>query len=622
MSPVSVRRWLARRQGRLEEVAARGRLAPTDPSAVSRARRTAAAVQLAGDWVWPFWLERQRDPGLPDFVPQGDLPFVANVTHRNWTVVGNLDSDRLALVDPRGLVTLGADGWSLDWWIGADDRWHVPSREVGVRQRLVDASPVVETAVRIPGGDAVQRVYAIRRSSQDGGGELVVVEVENQSKLPVALALAVRPANPRGVAEVEQIDLSDTTVLVDGRPALLLPKPPSRVAASTLAGGDSAHVVLAGTAEPEWPGPVRCLDGLAQAAVVYPLAHGATLRVALPSTEARMATFPTAVPTAAHVAKGWEAQSRQGLRLDLPDPRLAEAVEANRRFLLLLHHRATVEPTTGSRLPVRDAVRVVATLDRCGFHPEATDLLASYAGHEREEALVQALDGLDPGTTTGRERGAVRSPKLVRASDGGLADALRQRAALADGRALVAEGDPTSLDPAATLQLATVELLAGDVRCLDRLSWLLDVATPTWTWPTLLHPRLSDGTAGDGHDVAVTAAFLSFVRDLLVREDGDGLVLASAVPDAWLGQGWEVHDAPTDHGRLSYAVRWHGTRPALLWELEPHDRDGDDGGGPAVRLSAPGLDPGWSSTERRGDALLGPVERAGVVPVSPPASLS
>jgi hypothetical protein len=56
-----------------------------------------------------------------------------------------------------------------------------------------------------------------------------------------------------------------------------------------------------------------------------------------------------------------------------------------------------------------------------------------------------------------------------------------------------------------------------------------------------------------------------------------------------------VHDLPTASGTLSFAVRWHGSRPALLWEVE--------GEGP-VHLRAPGLDPAWSSTERRGEALL------------------
>ncbi len=115
---------------------------------------------------------------------------------------------------------------------------------------------------------------------------------------------------------------------------------------------------------------------------------------------------------------------------------------------------------------------------------------------------------------------------------------------------------------------------------------------------------------GDGHHGWAAAEVLSFVRDLLVREipgadDPDDptptLELSSLVPASWYGQGWEVHDAPTAHGSLSYAVRWHGDRVALLWEVDPHPDVA------AVRLVAPALDPSWSTTDRRGEALLGPV---------------
>jgi hypothetical protein len=53
---------------------------------------------------------------------------------------------------------------------------------------------------------------------------------------------------------------------------------------------------------------------------------------------------------------------------------------------------------------------------------------------------------------------------------------------------------------------------------------------------------------------------------------------------------------------VSYAVRWHGDRVALLWEVAPHDDVTDP-----LRLTAPGLDPGWSTTDLRGEALIGPV---------------
>jgi hypothetical protein len=757
-------------------------LLPVGARTVFRALRTRAAAQIGSDWVWPWWLERQLDPTSPAFVPRGHLPFLTNVTHRNWTAVGNLDSAWEAIVDPRGLVTPWFDGWSLDWWIGADDRWHVPAREAGVRQQLVDAAPVVETAVRIPGGDAVQRVYAVRASSQEGGGELIMVEVENRSKLPVALALAVRPYNPEGLSVVERIDLhessagravtarDETTVTVDGRVAMLLPRKPNRTAASTFHGGDAALAVMGGGAEPGWAGPVRCVAGLAQAAFVYPLAHGATLRVALPLVAEqrtrrqrltrrrveRSPSFPTAVPSAAQVASGWVAQTRRGMRLELPDAQLAEAVDANRRFLLLLHdgEDITPGPSTYHRFWFRDAAYMLAALDSYGFHDEARQVLASYPGRQRSDgfffsqrqewdangaalwalahnwrlsgdrSLVQgmvdpiaqgmqwierkrhkldkrhrdddALRGLLPAGVSAEHLGPFdyfywddlwslaglrAGAAMLRAAGeaGGAADGerfaaglwadlerslavaakrlgtqaipagprrridpalvgslvacaplgllppdderiqatvetVRERFMLADGRAFFQGISHTGLGTYLTLQIAAVELAAGDRRCLDRLAWMLEVATPTWTWPEAVHPRLAGGCMGDGHHGWAAADFLRFVRDLLVRDVvGDGgapaLALASVVPDAWLGQGWEVHDAPTAAGRLSYAVRWHGERPALLWELEPHDpeRSGLPAAAGPARLTAPGLDTTWSSTEPRGEALLAPV---------------
>src|SRR5204863_3748176 len=136
--------------------------------------------------------------------------------------------------------------------------------------------------------------------------------------------------------------------------------------------------------------------------------------------------------------------------------------------------------------------------------------------------------------------------------------------------------------------------------------WMVEAATPTFTWPEAIHPRLAGGCMGDGHHGWAAADFLNFVRTMLVREvPPSELALCSMLPDAWLGQGLEVHDAPTHYGRLSFAVRWHGERPALLWELEPTSPDPSPA---VVRITAPGLDPGWWSTERRGEALLSPLE--------------
>src|SRR5438270_5677328 len=376
------------RLGETVEVQLPTEVLPVGARTAFRALRTRAAAQLGPDWVWPFWLERQLDPRSAAFVPRGHLPTLANITNRNWTMVGNVGSPWEAIVDARGLVTPWFDGWSLDWWVGADDRWHFPSREVSVRQRLVDAAPVVETAMRVPGGDAVQRVYAVQ-----GAEELAVVEFENASNLPFALALAVRPYNPEGLAVVERIQLVDGTVTVDGRPAMLFPSEPARVAGSTFHGGDSMRIVTdgrAGTSLPE----LRCEAGLAQAAFLFPLAHRATLRVALPLVSERrtrrrrlarrrverMPELPTALPTSASVARAWQAQTRRGLQLELPDQSLSDAIEANRRYMLLFHDGPdlTPGPSTYHGFWFRDAAYMLAAMGRLGLHAEVAEVLSLY----------------------------------------------------------------------------------------------------------------------------------------------------------------------------------------------------------------------------------------------------
>jgi len=744
---------------------------------VVRAARTWAAVPPGSDRLWPWWLERQTDPGSPAFVPDGGLALLRNVTGRTWTGIGTVASSCRAAVDPRGLLAPWPDGWSLDWWVGAGDRWHLPSREPAVRQSLVGGSPVVETLMRVPSGDAACRAYAVRAG--DELGDLMVMEVENRSPVPVAVAFAVRPANLEGVASVERIEVvGRTTVLIDGRPALLLPRPPSAVAGSSFSAGDVVGRVVANRTLDTFA-PVECEAGLAQAAFVFPLSHGSSIRVAVPvdavggggparrikghhltSASGRMPALSSPLPSGSDVARSWDALGRRGLRVVLPAGRLADAVDANRKHLLVSldgggapSGRTRVGPAA-----TRDATLLVGTLDRCGLHAEAADLLAgslrrlsggassrhlrgafrdagagdtgaalhglalhwrltrdagfveraaavAAAGAQRiqrarvagrgahrasRDALVAGLPPADRPPTgrpagwgpaadrhyvdafwslrglydagellraAGDDRGADRceqfagslrgdldrslalvaerldAPVVPAGPRGAFDPAMVESLAACEPLGVLAPDDPRvmataeavrarfchgpavrcrdagdGLDTRRTLQLAAVELAHGDRRALDRLRWLLDGATPTFTWPEVIHPALGGGCAGEGHDARVAAGFVDLVNRLLVREtgtDAEGrvvLALCSLWPEEWEGQALEVHDAPTTAGRLSFAVRWHGPRAALLWDFVAHP-----GAGPA-RLRVPGLDPSWSTVEPSGEALLGATE--------------
>jgi hypothetical protein len=491
-------------------------------------------------------------PRSPRSQVLADLPSAAGTT------IGNLDSLARAVVDRTGRVTVRDAGWSLDWWIGAEDRWHQPAREAAVRQALLGASPVVETRVRIPSGDAVSRAHGARGPR---GEDLVVVEVHNDSKVPVALALAVQ-ADDAG--RVDALALAGSTLVIDGFPALHLGRPPGRFALSVAADArDAGDVVLAGDAEPVRAASVRCRDGDARAVLLFPLAHTATLRVAIVLDDAERTVDPGELPSAQQVASGWATHSRGGARIEVPDRRLREAAATSTRFLLLEGSGSTV----------------AAALDQMGFPTLAWERLQVADGLAAPGAALAALAGHWQLT---RDLDAART-------------AVSSIAVLVHALGRAPDADDSRLGLAALPALAELLEATGETRAAADVRGIAG-RDPQPPGPPVALVDLIEPTTSQAR-----AALLLSLRAHLVREVEGGLALSPVVPDPWLGQGWEVHDLPTACGRLSYAIRWHGERPALLWELEPHA-----GIGP-ILLTTPALDPGWSSADRRGEALLAPV---------------
>jgi hypothetical protein len=636
-------------------------------------------------------------------------PFPARTFWRG-TTVGTLGSPVRVGVGLDGWARIEA-GWQLGWWVGAEDRWHQPEHEVAVRQHLVEESPVVETAMRIPGGDALQRAYAV--AGVDALGPLLVMEVENVSAVPVAVAIVVTGLDDR--LTVVPNEAADASAAIHFR---------------HLSPGGGEYATTHHLLFDRPPADVAMARGVAT--FIFPLPHTATLRVAIPLEGGAHAGLPGGVPPATAVAKGWEAQGGRGVRVELPDRAIADTLDATRRQLLLveLGEGELVGGVGHGRGPGLDWVEVAGitrAFDRLGFWPEAERVLLTLPERLGDEGAVDAegrvdtagaalvaLDhhvamtgndalaeamvevvfaialGLRKRVLPGRRWGRLRdAPPLVARPPGGrdgedtwwpwwwaiagfeasarLLDRIGEAAAAEQARTdaaavragiaprlrttealpLTTDGEPdgrawanllagqvlpavdragwwdgtrrwlaahaTDADgrlidapgalvrPRATLVTASADIRAGDERGLDRLATMAADAGDLRSWPECY--RVPSGAAGKGRspDPAATAAFVDAALDLLLHAPPDGgLVLAPIVPDRWLGQGWEVHEAPTPYGRFSYAVRWHGERPALLWQLE--ERDGADH--PTPRLTIPGLDPGWSTNDPRGEALL------------------
>lgn len=105
-------------------------------------------------------------------------------------------------------------------------------------------------------------------------------------------------------------------------------------------------------------------------------------------------------------------------------------------------------------------------------------------------------------------------------------------------------------------------------------------------------PRVAWADMVDSQERGDDVGLLNALRALLLRDE-PVVDLLPGFPPGWLGLGVAVHGAPLRGGSASFALRWHGTRPALLWEVPV-----------GTRVCASRLAPGWSSAAATGEALL------------------
>lgn len=366
-----------------------------------------------------------------------------------------------AFISPSGSIIPWDDSPHVNWFVAADDRWHVPADETTVRQVRLEGTPVTETRVRVPQGDVVQRVYTVA----DAGG-ITIIEVENESTLPVAVAF--------------------------DRSGLLTERPPANV-------------------------PINGID-LPEGSFVMPLGHAAVLRVGIAHSPGAgfQGALPRVAPSAS-VVRGWLSLTDRASRFVLPDGELgatlAERVRAERCELALGSIPRAEDDASGYAIALGELVRL-------GEHPD----------HWIPE-LVDAVEQLG-------------------ATVGWLAD--------------------TALTAAGRVLLAADERRAR--RDLQRIvSRRVRSARP--------------------RSVPTGVGVIPWLEQLFAT---GGELLPAGIPTEWFGQSFDVYGIPTsDTSSVSYAVRWHGERPAALWEQQ---------GGP-MELSGPVVSPSWHSDSLKGEAL-------------------
>ncbi len=395
----------------------------------------------------------------------------------------------------------------------------------------------------------VEGADVIRRTYATVGpsGPQLATEISVEGRLPIAAAFLWRSADGRTM----QVRTDGATVEVNGVPVVVGPRSPGAVR-----GADSADEVA-----------VRLdTDGVdaagALVAAVWPLAHGSTTRFALlPSPGAPV--VPAELAAAEQVVRGWIRQVDGGTRVDVGDSAVTVDLRSVVARALLL--------APGSADPA-----VAAVLDDWGHHADAAGVLARMTEVPDVDAdHVALLGALD------HHRRRTADPAFARAAVPTVlvaVDALRART-----------------DPAAR------DAVAAGARLLEAAGEHAAAAVARRPRRRLFAARRSTAA------VTTKPPATEGVRAFLVDEDDDRDVvdlLAGWTP-ALAGRPVEVVGLPSRFGPVSFALRWHGPNAALLWEVEGAD------GAPVPTLTCRSIDPGWSTTVARGEALL--VPRAPVV---------
>lgn len=418
----------------------------------------------------------------------------------------------------------------------------------------LDGSWRVEWGVRAGSGWRVAgQERAVRQSRVDdtpvfetwlrvpGGDVIQRVGVVNDGD-GRALVIEYENASPDAVvvatAGIVAGDLraGDAGIRLDGEPWIV----PGRTGAATVADDIWAAVATD-------PTGVEA-SGRGGAAVLTPLPHRQTVTV----TVLVEGDLPERDVMPAEIAAGWRTITGQALDVDVPDPDLTSAWRRVVCDLIL---------AAGDDDPVA-AGEAAWWLDLAGLHDEADRgrlavLRAADAGRLDADGAVVALR-------------ALASREIRTGESSALAEVAGPLVAVAGDR----------------LDRATVGLVA---RALERSA--PDAAADA--------RRILDTTAlAEREPVSPVAAGAARVLGHLFADaDVTGaLSMLPSVPSAWLGQPIDVRGMVTGFGRLSFSVRWHGARPAVLWERE--------GGPEGAELRCDGLDPSWSTIERSGEALL------------------
>lgn len=350
------------------------------------------AIQNNLDWIWPYWVERQFNPGDLSFIPRAFSFSHINLTHRNWTAVGLPDVPFYPLADPRGLITPLFDGWSLDFWIVPPEKngpvlFPSKLRDDAFQQTLTfDETLRVRSQAHLGGATLSSELTMCLVN----GEPTCCVSVQPGGRAQGHLAVALRPYNPEGISFIESVAITADGLGwdVNGRPGVTFDRVPERDVLSVYRDGDVSLRLAESTTERR----VTCPVSMATAVALFPIesVRAAPLQIRAPISSELSPKKRLHFPR----TSSW-AEAMQPLAiLRVPDERwqrLYDLAAAN----LVLHSPGEVYPGpyTYKRFWFRDAAFVLQALLALGGVERTRRALREFAPRQRSDGYFLSQQG-------------------------------------------------------------------------------------------------------------------------------------------------------------------------------------------------------------------------------------
>ncbi len=349
------------------------------------------AVQSNTSWIWPYWIERQKDPYSPEFIPTGLNLLMTNLSHRNWTGLGIDGAKQEGMLDPVGMLTLKPHGFSIFPYLRIHGESHYPPKLHGkvFQKRLEGDLPAIMTAYEIsPQLLWESESVAVRLQFEDFILQTHTVQNLSPEPLKVIFGIALRPYHPLGIGHIHHIRYKKKQWRVNGLPALLHFQKPHLLTASDRHIGDPLFSATTATAQKDLSSKSGIACGMAE--YEWTLEPGEsqqvqTLGYLKPRLIERRAKYKSflreeAMPSRDKELNTWREHRKTGMWLEVPDEKIQKMFYVVKNHLHVFDDGAYFAP--GSFLYhshwFRDSCFISMAFDHLGLFEKVKPKLKLY----------------------------------------------------------------------------------------------------------------------------------------------------------------------------------------------------------------------------------------------------